>query len=135
MYACQIFSVVSDSCPVIDSRSPDSSVRGTLQARMCADCAVMSDFATPWTVAYQAPQSMEFSRQQYWSGVPLPTLIFWPREFHELYSPWDCNESETTERLSLHFTAGVQPRWIQGIRSMDGVGVRKTYLFIDIRLD
>ena len=26
--------------------------------------------ATPWTVAYQAPQSMEFSRQEYWSGVP-----------------------------------------------------------------
>ena len=44
-------------------------------------------------------------------------------------------EWDTTERLSLHFTAGVQPRWIQGIRSMDGIGVRKTYLFIDIRLD
>ena len=28
-------------------------------------------FATPWTVAYQASQSMEFSRQEYWSGVPL----------------------------------------------------------------
>ena len=26
-------------------------------------------FATPWTVAYQAPSSMEFSRQEYWSGV------------------------------------------------------------------
>ena len=73
MYACQIFSVVSDSCPVIDSRSPDSSVRGTLQARMCADCAVMSDFATPWTVAYQAPQSMEFPRREYWSVLPFPS--------------------------------------------------------------
>ena len=30
-------------------------------------------FATPWTVAYQAPQSMEFSRQEYWSGLPLPS--------------------------------------------------------------
>ena len=29
-------------------------------------------FATPWTVAYQAPPSMEFSRQEYWSGVPFP---------------------------------------------------------------
>ena len=29
-------------------------------------------FATPWTVAYQAPQSMEFSRQYYWSGLPCP---------------------------------------------------------------
>ena len=30
-------------------------------------------FATPWTVAYQAPQSMEFSRQEYWSGFPFPS--------------------------------------------------------------
>ena len=29
-------------------------------------------FATPWTAAYQAPPSMGFSRQEYWSGVPLP---------------------------------------------------------------
>ena len=30
-------------------------------------------FATPWTVAYQAPQSMEFSREEYWSGLPYPS--------------------------------------------------------------
>ena len=30
-------------------------------------------FATPWTVAYQAPLSMEFSRQVYWSGFPFPS--------------------------------------------------------------
>ena len=30
--------------------------------------------ATPWTAAYQAPPSMGFSRQEYWSGVPLPSL-------------------------------------------------------------
>ena len=29
-------------------------------------------FATPWTVAYQAPLSVEFSRQEYWSGLPFP---------------------------------------------------------------
>ena len=29
--------------------------------------------ATPWTAAYQAPVSIEFSRQEYWSGVPLPS--------------------------------------------------------------
>ena len=29
-------------------------------------------FSTPWTVAHQAPLSMEFSRQQYWSGLPFP---------------------------------------------------------------
>ena len=30
-------------------------------------------FATPWTVAYQAPWSVEFSRQEYWSGLPCPS--------------------------------------------------------------
>ena len=30
-------------------------------------------FATPWTIAHQAPPSMGFSRQEYWSGVPLPS--------------------------------------------------------------
>ena len=30
-------------------------------------------FATPWTIAHQAPQSMEFSRQEYWSGLPFPS--------------------------------------------------------------
>ena len=30
-------------------------------------------FATPWTVAYQPPLSMGFSRQEYWSGLPFPS--------------------------------------------------------------
>ena len=30
-------------------------------------------FVTPWTVAHQAPPSMEFSRQEYWSGLPFPS--------------------------------------------------------------
>ena len=30
-------------------------------------------FATPWTIAHQAPLSMEFSRQEYWSGLPFPS--------------------------------------------------------------
>ena len=30
-------------------------------------------FATPWTVACQAPLPMEFSKQEYWSGLPFPT--------------------------------------------------------------
>ena len=37
--------------------------------------SVMSDSATPWPAAYQAPPSMGFSRQEYWSGLPLPSLI------------------------------------------------------------
>ena len=30
-------------------------------------------FATPWAVAYQSPPSMEFSKQEYWSGLPFPS--------------------------------------------------------------
>ena len=36
-------------------------------------------FVIPWTVAYQAPQSMEFSRQEYWSRLPFPS----PGIFHK----------------------------------------------------
>ena len=37
-------------------------------------------FTTPWTAAYQAPPSMGFSRQEYWSGVPLPSpQLTWKR--------------------------------------------------------
>ena len=36
--------------------------------------------ATPWTAAYQAPPSMEFSRQKYWSGVPLPSPLNYNKE-------------------------------------------------------
>ena len=36
-------------------------------------CSVMSNsFAIPWTVAHQAPLSMDFCRQEYWSGWPVP---------------------------------------------------------------
>ena len=39
---------------------------------VCVSCSVMSDSAIPWTVAHQAPLSLEFSRQEYWSGLPFP---------------------------------------------------------------
>ena len=39
----------------------------------CASRSVVSDSAIPWTVAHQAPLSMEFSRQEYWNGLPFPT--------------------------------------------------------------
>ena len=35
--------------------------------------SVMSNSAMPWTEAYQAPVSMEFSRQEYWRGLPFPS--------------------------------------------------------------
>ena len=44
-------------------------------------------FATPWTVAYQAPLSMGFSRQEYWSGLPFP-------------SPGDLSDPGTEPRSS-----------------------------------
>ena len=36
-----------------------------------------------------------------WRREWLPTPVFWPGEFHELYIPWGCKESDTTKRLSL----------------------------------
>ena len=36
-----------------------------------------------------------------WSRERLPTPVFQPREFHGLYSPWGCKESDMTEQLSL----------------------------------
>jgi len=44
-------------------------------------------FATPWTIAYQAPPSMGFSRQEYWSGLPLPSPEDLPDPGIKLRSP------------------------------------------------
>ena len=38
----------------------------------CLVASLMSDYATLWTVVHQAPLSMGFSRQEYWSGLPCP---------------------------------------------------------------
>ena len=50
-------------------------------------CSVVSDSATPWTVAHQAPLSMGFSRQQYWNGLPFPSPGDLPDPGIELRSP------------------------------------------------
>ena len=74
----------------MDRSPPGSPVPGILQARTLEWVAISFSnawkwkvkvkslscillFATPWTAAYQAPLSMGFSRQEYWSGVPLPS--------------------------------------------------------------
>ena len=44
-------------------------------------------FATPWTVAHEAPPSMEFSRQEYWSGLPFPSPGHLPNPGIEPWSP------------------------------------------------
>ena len=75
----------------IDSNPPGSPIPGILQARILERVAISSSsawkwkvkvkllcrvqlVATPWTAAHQVLPSMGFSRQEYWSGVPLPSL-------------------------------------------------------------
>ena len=65
-------------------------------------CSVVSDSATPWTVARQAPLSMEFSRQEYWSELPIPTQRYLPDsriESESLASPALAGRFYTTEPL------------------------------------
>ena len=85
------------SCPTlcnpINSSPPGSSVPGILQARTLEWVAISFSNAwkwkvkvkslsrvwllvTPWTAAYQASPSVGFSRQEYWSGVPLPSPMW-----------------------------------------------------------
>ena len=83
-----------ESCPTlcdpVDGSPPGSPVHAILQARTLEWVAISFSnawkwkvkvkslsrawlLATPWTAPYQAPPSMGFSRQVYWSGVPLPS--------------------------------------------------------------
>ena len=48
---------------------------------------VMSNSVNPWTVAHQAPLSIEFSRQEYWSGLPFPSPGDPPKPGIEPMSP------------------------------------------------
>ena len=54
--------------------------------------------ATPWTVASQAPLPMGFSRQEYWSGLPFPSLGDLPNPGNEPGSPALQADSLTTEQ-------------------------------------
>ena len=77
----------------IDGSPPGSPVTGILQARTLEWVAISFSnawkwkgkvkllsrvrlLATPWTAAYQAPPSMGFSRQEYWSGAPVPSGVY-----------------------------------------------------------
>ena len=79
-------------CDSIDGSPPGSPIPGILQARTLEWVVIsfssawkwkvkvkllsrVGCLATPWTAAYQAPPSMGFSRQENWSGVPLPSLL------------------------------------------------------------
>ena len=93
------------SCPTlchpIDGSPPGSAFPGILQARILEWVAISFSnawkwkvkvkllsrvrlLATPWTAAYQPPPSMGFSRQEYWTGVPLPSPLC-PLGIHNLY--------------------------------------------------
>ena len=48
----------------------DSSVNSKKESEIAQSCPALCD---PWAVAYQAPPSMGFSRQEYWSGLPFPS--------------------------------------------------------------
>ena len=88
------------SCPTLcdstDGSPPGSPVPGILQARTLEWVAISFSnawqwkvkvkllscvwlLATPWAAAYPAPLSMGFARQEYWSGLPLPSLQEFPR--------------------------------------------------------
>ena len=56
-------------------------------------------FVTPWTVAYQAPLSMGFSRQEYWSGLTFPPPRDLPDPGMELPSPAEQTDSLPSEPL------------------------------------
>ena len=79
-------------CNPMDCSLPGFSIHGILQARTLEWVAISFSnawewkvkvkslshvqlLATPWTAVYQAPLPMGFSRQEYWSGVPLPSPI------------------------------------------------------------
>ena len=68
-------------------------------------------FVTPWTVAHQAPPSMRFPRQEYWSGLPFPPSGDLPDPGIEPGSPAlqaDALTSELYSLLSLHQQAHVK---------------------------
>ena len=92
-------------CDPIDGSPPGSPVPGILQARTLEWVAISFSnawkwkvkvkslsrvrlLATPWTTAYQAPPSMGFSRQEYWSGVPLPSPIHFRHMPNKLLMCW-----------------------------------------------
>ena len=94
LYAAAAAAKLLQSCPTLwdpmDGSLPGSPVPGILQARTQEWVAISFSnawkwkvkvkslsrvrlLATPWTAAHQAPPSMWFSRQEFWSGVPLPS--------------------------------------------------------------
>ena len=96
-------------CDPIDGSPPGSPVLGILQTRTLEWVAISFSnawkweakvkslshvqlLATPWTAAHQAPPSMGFSRQEYWSGVSLPSP----------YDTWDITKKVKDQNSSSY---------------------------------
>ena len=90
-----LFQIISGLAIVCFSHEPTDSVLSTLGVisyllQNHLEVKSLSHvwlFVTPWTVAHQAPPSLEFSRQEYWSGLPLPSPGDLPDPGIELGSP------------------------------------------------
>ena len=101
-----------------------------LKLRMCVLCVCVyvqsvvyvQLFATTWTVAHQAPLSMEFFRQEYWSGLPFPTqMALPPSQVGQTYiscvsrtGRWILYHHTTWEALKLSMGTTISKiRWTQ----------------------
>ena len=75
----------------------------------CSSLRGVQLFANPWSVAYQAPLFMEFSRQEYWSGLPFPP----PRDLH---NPVTEPESPALQADSLPSELPAKPSELKHIK-------------------
>ena len=83
----------------------------TLSWRVCARSVLSCSFATPWTEARQAPLSMGFHRQEYWSGLPFPPPGDLPEPGIEPKSPALAGGFFATEPPG-------KPSWLESIGPM-----------------
>ena len=71
-------------------------------------------FATPWTVAHQAPPSMGFSRQEYWRGLPFPSPGDLPDSGIEPGSPSLQADALPSKPPGIHFILSKITAWVNG---------------------
>ena len=86
----------------------DSVIHSLIKMKGCVLSHVQL-FATTWTIASQAPLSMEFSRWEYWSGLPFPSPGYVPDPgFEPMSLPSSCIGRKILYQLSLQ---GKQSKW------------------------
>ena len=133
-------------CDPIDGSPPGSPVPGILQARTLEWVAISFSnawkwkvkgkslscvrlLATPWTAATQAPPSMGFSRQENWSGVPLPSLIFMSTIFKFTFCSPLCYFSSLDEEFTF-FSSNVHSFSIKYLVINLPITYLSVYLFL-----